>query len=101
MGINFNPTLTFSTNGDVYSVTVGQTKVFLQFNLQHLYKLQRDLFLIMAGKKLEELLNEEQFQTLWEFSVRLKVENLFTKILARKHLRLLDIFATFLKIGDV
>ena len=55
----------------------------------------------MARKKLEEELTQEQFQTLWQFSVSLKYENLFTEILARKHLRLLDPFAAFVKIGDV
>ena len=44
----------------------AESKVFPQLNLHHLYEIQRDLFLIMAGKKLEEELNQEQFQTLWE-----------------------------------
>lgn len=80
---------------------VAESKVFPQFNLHHLYELQRDIFLIMAGKQIEDTLTHNQFQTMWEFSVELKVENLFTEILARKHLRLSDPFAAFLKIGDV
>ena len=53
----------------------AEGKVFPQFNLHHLYELQRDLFLIMAGKQFEGLLSHEEFLRMWEFSVELKVEN--------------------------
>ena len=79
----------------------AEGKVFPQFNLHHLYEVQRDLFLIMCGKELDEVLTKEQFESLWDFSVSLKYENLFTEMLARKHLRLEDPFAAFVKIGDV
>lgn len=89
------PLLSMETCISLWSV---EGKVFPQFNLYHLYELQRDLFFIMTGKKIEELFTHEQFQTFWEFSVKLKVENLLTKILARKHLRLSDPFAIFVKL---
>ena len=47
----------------------------------------------MCGKELEEVVTKNQFESLWDFNVNLKYENLFTEILARKHLRLVDFFS--------
>ena len=37
---------------------------------------------------------------MWSFYEKFRVENLFTEVLARKHLRLFDLFSTF-KMGDI
>lgn len=55
----------------------------------------------MARRKLEDMLTHKEFQALWQFSVKMKAENLITEILACKHLRLLDPFSAFVMIGDV
>ena len=78
-----------------------EKKVIPNFNLHQFYDFQRDLFLTMVGLELEACLTREQFQELWEFSVRCSVENLFTEILARKHLILLDPFTAYVVLGDV
>lgn len=72
-----------------------------KFTFPHLYHVQRDLLLAMIGLELEGWLNQEQFQTLWVFCEKFNIENLLTKILARKHLRLLDHFSAFVVIGDI
>lgn len=55
----------------------------------------------MVGLESNEWLTNEQFETIWAFCVNIKVENLFTKILACKHLKFLDLFSTYVVIGDV
>ena len=55
----------------------------------------------MVGLELEEWLNQEQFQTIWNFCEKFNVENLFTEILASIHLRLMDPFSAFVLIGDM
>lgn len=55
----------------------------------------------MVGLELEAWIAQEQFQILWKFYVSFVVKNLFTKILAMKHLRFLDIFPANVVMGDV
>lgn len=78
-----------------------EKKIVPHFNLHQLYELHRDLFLIMVGLESEAWLNQEQFQAIWDFCEKFNVKNLFTEILARKHLRLMDPFSAFVLIGDV
>lgn len=75
--------------------------VIPNFNLHQFYMFQRDLFLTMVGLELDACLTPEQFQELWDFSMKCTAENLFTEILARKHLKLLDPFQAYVVIGDV
>ena len=78
-----------------------EKKVIPNFNLHQFYVFQRDLFLTMVGLELEACLTWEQFQEQWEFFVMCSVENLFTEILAWKHLILLDPFTAYVVLGDV
>lgn len=78
-----------------------ERKVMPNFNLHHLYVVQRDLFLTMVGLGVGACLTSEQFQELWDFATKCLSENLFTEILARKHLILLDPFQAYIVIGDV
>lgn len=94
------PPLPFLSMDTCIILWSAKSKLFLQFDMHHFYEIKR-VFFIMARKQTEELLTHKQFWTMWECSVKLKVENLFTMILAWKHLRLSDPFVVFAKIGDV
>ena len=78
-----------------------EQKYVPNFNLHHWYVFKRDLFLTMVGLELGAHITKEQFQELWDLSLKCLVENLFTEILARKHLILLDPFAAYVVLGDV
>ena len=78
-----------------------EQQVVPNFNLHHWYVFKRDLFLTMVGLELEARITREQFQELWGLSLKCLQENLFTEILARKHLILLDPFAAYVVLGDV
>ena len=77
-----------------------ESKISLSFNLHQFYEIQQDLFLAMTKYELGEVLDRAQFFTMWSFYEKFWVENLFTEALARKHLRLFDLFSTF-KMGDI
>lgn len=78
-----------------------EKNVVPNFNLHQFFVFQRDLFMTMVGLELEAWITQEQFQILWKFYVSFVVENLFTKNLAWKHLRLLDPFAAYVVMEDV
>jgi hypothetical protein len=78
-----------------------ESKISLGLNLHQLYEIQRDLLLVMVGIDMGAVLTPEQFQCVWEFCGRFRVENLLVEILARKHLRLEDPFAAFVVLGDI
>ena len=52
-------------------------------SLFQLYERQRDLFFLTQGLAKSVWLDHSQFLRIWQVSVRLGVENLFTEILAR------------------
>lgn len=56
---------------------------------------------MMVMMELNEWITHEQFQTLWTLSMGFSEENLFTKLLSWKHLKLLDPFSAFVVMGDV
>lgn len=70
-------------------------------NLFHLYELQRDLFLFTHGLTRSDWLDHSLFVGIWQGSSEIGVENLFTEILARKHLQLSDPHSAFMLIGDM
>ncbi len=78
-----------------------EQRICLNFNLHQFYEIHRDLLLAMTGYELEAVLDRSQFFVMWSFCERFKVENLFVEVLARKHLRLSDPFAAFIKMGDI
>jgi hypothetical protein len=59
------------------------------------------LLLAMVGIDMGIILSPEQFQFLWGFGEGYHVKNLLVEILARKYLKLLDSFATFVVLGDI
>ena len=78
-----------------------ENRICLNFNLHQFYEIHRDLLFAMTGYELGDVLDKTQFFAMWSFCERFKVENLFTEVLARKHLRLADPFSAFIKMGDV
>ena len=70
-------------------------------SLFQLYEVQRDLFLMIHQLVRSDWLDHSLFVKIWQDSKERGVENLFTEILARKHIQLSDPHAAFLLIGDM
>ena len=70
-------------------------------NLFQFYEQQRDLFFLTQGLTKSMWIDHSQFLRIWQTSVKLGIENLFTEILARKHVLLSDPHSAFLVIGDM
>ena len=78
-----------------------ESKIALNFNLHQFYEIHRDLLLAMTGYEIGDILDRAHFFDMWTFCEKFKVENLFTKVLVRKHLQLSDPFSAFVKMGDI
>ena len=69
--------------------------------MHQFYEIHRDLLLIMTRYELGEVLDRSQFFTMCASDEKFRVENYFTKVIIRKHLRLADLFYVFIKMGDI
>ena len=68
-------------------------------NFFQCYEHQSDLFFLTQGLAKSMWSDHNQFLRIWQASVKLGLENLFTKILARKHVQLSDPHSALLVIG--
>ena len=77
-----------------------ESKIFLKLNLHLLYETHMDLLLVMVWMDQGALLSRDQFQFMWRF-YELSDREFVRLILVRKHLKLVDHFATFVFLEDI
>lgn len=69
-------------------------------DLEFAYAWKREVFFLYIGLTLKESITKSCFKTIWNRSVQLKSENLFTEIVVRGDVFVLDNATAFNLIGD-
>lgn len=90
--------LTWEQLGEIWSL---EAQGPVPQNLFQMYDLQSQYFFLVTGLKKFSWIDHTMFQLIWQQSTQWGVENLFSEILARRHVNLSDPYSAFITLGDL